>query len=383
MLNISFVLIISGLASCKSNEPAQMAPPVITVVKALKKDVPIYHEFVGQVYGSSDIPIRARVSGFLEGIHFPEGTTVRKGQLLYSIDPEPFKAEVAVEESRLAEAQTSLAKAENDLSRIKPLAAINAVSKSDLDAAVAQFEAAQAYVEASKSSLEIANINLGYCRVKSPINGLIGKTKAKVGEFVGQTPNPVILNTVSTTDTVLVEFFLTESDFIVLARQAIKDEKIGEIRDSEDFKPDISLILADGSTFKYKGHLNFIDRSIDPNTGSLLVQTIFPNPEKLLRPGLYAKIKIMMDNAKGAIIIPQRCITELQGQYSVYVVNDSSMVETRQVEVGPKIDDYWLITDGLQAGEMVVIDALQKVGSGTIITPEMIEFKSQFNNSQN
>jgi len=383
LLNISFVLMISGLTSCKSNEPVQMAPPEITVVKAIKRDVPIYHEFVGQVYGSSDIPIRARVSGFLEGIHFPEGTSVKKGQLLYTIDPEPFKAEVAVEESQLAEARTSLAKAENDLNRIKPLAAINAVSKSDLDAAVAQFEAAQAYVEASRSSLKLANIKLGYCWVKSPIKGLIGKTKAKVGEFVGQSPNPVILNTVSTTDTVLVEFFLTESDFIVLARQAIKEEKIGKIRDSEDFKPDISLILADGSTFKYKGHLNFIDRSIDPNTGSLLVQTAFPNPDKLLRPGLYAKIKIMMDNAKGAILIPQRCVTELQGQYSVYVVNDSSMVETRQIAVGPKIDDYWLITDGLQADEMLVIDALQKVGPGTIITPKLIEFKSQFNNSQN
>jgi membrane fusion protein (multidrug efflux system) len=360
-----------------------MAPPEINVVKAIQKDIPIYREFVGQVYGSSDIPIRARVSGFLEGIHFQEGTTVKKGQLLYTIDPEPFKAKVAVAESKLAEAQTSLAKAESDLNRIKPLSEINAVSKSDLDAAVAQFDAAQAYVDASRSSLELANINLGYCWVKSPLNGLIGKTKAKVGEFVGQNPNPVILNTVSTTDTVLVEFFLTEADFIILARQAIKDESIGKITDSEDFKPDISLILADGSTFKYGGHINFVDRSIDPSTGSLLVQTVFPNPEKLLRPGLYAKVKVMMAQANGAIIIPQRCITELQGQYSVFVVNDSSVVKNRRVEVGPKVDDYWLIKDGLSEGEVVVIDALQKVADGTKVEPKLIEFKSQFNNPQN
>lgn len=370
------------IISCQTDQKKNLAPPEITVVKALQKDVPVYREFVGQVYGSSDIPIRARVSGFLEGIHFQEGSNVKHGQLLYTIDKQPFEAKLAAENSALAEANTSLAKAESDLNRIKPLAEIKAVSESDLDAAVAQYDAAQAYVEAAKASVELAQIELGYCSVYSPISGLIGKTNAKVGEFVGQTPNPVILNTVSITDSVVVEFFLSESDFIGLAKQIIDAHLTGRAIDNENFKPDISLILADGSDFAYKGTVNFIDRSIDPSTGSLLVQTAFPNPNKLLRPGLYAKVRVKMDEKDGAILVPQRCVSELQGQYSVFVVNDSSKVEARQIKAGVKVDDYWLIEEGLKPNENVVIDALQKVGSGMTVEPKVIEFKSKFN-SQN
>jgi len=382
-IGISLTIIASLLFSCSSNNSDTQAPiPEITVIKAVQQDVPIYRDFVGQVYGSSDIPIRARVSGFLEGIHFREGSMVKKGQLLYTIDQQTYKAKVAVEQSGLAEAQTSLVKAESDLNRMKPLAEINAVSKSDLDAAVAQYEAAKAYVEAAKSSLELAKIDLGYCSVKSPISGLIGKTKAKRGEFVGQNPNPVILNTVSITDSILVEFFLSEADYIELARKAISIEEGKTVR-PENYDPDIRLILADGSTYKEQGGINFIDRSVDPNTGSILIQAVFPNSDGLLRPGLYAKVRIKVSVAKDAILVPQRCISELQGQYSVYVVNDSSRVETKQINVGPTINDYWLIDKGLEAGDKVVIDALQKVSEGARVKPKVIEFKSKSKKTQN
>lgn len=379
------LLLITSLfaTSCSEDKKIETPPQEITVVSVLQQDVPIYQEFVGQVYGSSDIPIRARVSGFLESMDFDEGTSVKKGQLLYTIDPQTYQAQVAVQQGNLAEANSSLAKAESDLNRIKPLAEINAVSKSDLDAAQAQYDAAIAMVDAAKSSLEIANIELGYCHVKSPINGLIGQTKAKVGEFVGQNPNPVILNTVSLTDSVLVEIFLTESDFIGLFRRFAEFDKSMEEYDERNDNSDISLLLADGSTFKYKGQVNFIDRSINPTTGSLLVQTIFPNPEKLLRPGLYAKVKIRMSIEKNALLVPQRCVMELQGQYSVYVVNKDNTVEAKQITAGEKVNDYWIIEKGLNPGDKVVIDALQKVRSKMVVEPKVIEFESKFNKIQN
>ena len=377
MLKISLSLLITFSAfSCAEKEKQEAGPQEITVVNVEQKDVPIYHEFVGQVYGSSDIPIRARVSGFLEGVHFDEGRKVNKGQLLYTIDPEPFQAQVAGSESQLAEAKTGLAKAKSDLDRIEPLAKINAVSKSDLDAAVAAYDASLAYVDAMKANLHYSKINLGYCWMKSPLNGVIGKTQARIGEFVGKEPNPVILNTISTIDTVRVEFFLTESNYIKLAReyeQMINDKTIS----SEREKATLSLILADGSKFKYPGYVNFINREVDPQTGSLLVESVFPNPDRLLKPGQYAKVVVKMTEVEGALLIPQRCISELQGQYSVFVVNSDNIVNSIQVEVGEQIGDMQIISSGISPNDKVTIDALQKVRSGLEIIPKVIEFESK------
>jgi len=275
----SVIILILAIASCAEQEKQATAPPKIPVVEVIQKDVPIYRQFVGQVYGNADIPIRARVAGFLEGIHFDEGLKVKKGQLLYNIDPSEFQSKVATQESYLAEAKTGLAKSKSDLDRIKPLAEINAVSKSDLDAAQANYDAALAYVDAMESNLKFANISLSYCWIKSPIDGTIGKTKARIGEFVGQDPNPVILNTVSTVDTVRVEFYLAEAEYIRLARD-FKNYRVAE-GDEVERESNIGLILADGTTFKHKGRVDFVNREVDPQTGSLLVQTNFPNPEKL------------------------------------------------------------------------------------------------------
>ena len=364
--------------SCGEKKQQAPPPPEIPVVEVLIKDVPIYNEFVGQVYGYSDIPIRARVTGFLEGIHFKEGLRVRKGQLLYTIDPEEFQAKVATQESHLAEAKTELAKSKSDLDRIEPLAEINAVSKSDLDAAQANYDAALAFVNAQQSNLKFAKINLGYCWIKSPISGIIGKTNAREGEFVGKSPNPVILNTVSTVDTVRVEFFLAEADYIRLARVYI-DLKDVNTRSASEKEDDLSLILADGSTFKHKGYVSFINREVDHQTGALLVQGVFPNPDNLLKPGQYAKVVVKMKEVKDALLIPQRCVIELQGQHSVYIVNENNKVENRQIVAGERIGDLWLVREGLQAGEKVVIDALQKVSSGLEVKPEITVFKSKSN----
>ena len=375
------IMILLIIFSCGKKKPQAYTPLEIPVVKVIQQDIPIYQDFIGQIYGQFDIPIRARVSGFLDAIHFQEGYWVKKGQLLYTIDPQPLEANLAGEMSRLAEKKTELAKAESDLGRIVPLAKINAVSKSDLDATQAQYNAAKANVKAVESSVRIANINLSYCWIKSPISGLIGKTQAKIGEFVGQDPNPVILNTVSTIDTVHVEFYLVEADYLGLARKFIESSRQKEdadyiereaTRDSE-----LTLILSDGSIFNHKGHVNFIDRQVNPETGSLLIQTSFPNPDQLLRPGQYAKVRAKMDVLKDAIMIPQRCVMELQGTHSVYIVNDSSIVKSRQIVTGSKYEDYWIINKGLKANDKVVINALQKVAPGMPVIPKITDFENK------
>lgn len=351
--------------------------PEIPVVEVLQKDVPVYREFVGEVFGEKDIPIRARVEGFLEGIYFEEGFKVKQGQLLYTIDPEPLEARVNAQQSKVAEAETMLAKAKSDLERYKPLAEKNAVSKSDLDAAQAQYDAALSNVEAAKANLKSAQIELGYTKIYSPITGIIGKTKAKVGDFVGREPNPVILNTVSETNNVKVNFFLTEKEYLYIIREFQKRKKNKEIRDPSRGQEVLELILSDGSVYEQMGTVDFIDRGVDASTGSMLVQGNFPNPDGILRPGLFAKVKVEMDVKENATLIPQRCVMELQGQFSVFVVSDSNKVEARTIVPGEKIGDLWLVEKGLKAGEEIVIDALQKVRSDMIVSPVIIDFKSQ------
>jgi membrane fusion protein (multidrug efflux system) len=375
-----FLLLILVVSGCAEKKQAPATIQEIPVVKVLQRDIPIHKEFVGQVFGEKDIPIRARVEGFLEGIHFDEGFKVKKGQLLYSIDPKPLEAKVNAQKSRVAEAETVQAKTKSDLDRYKPLAEKNAVSQSDLDAKQAQYDAALSSLEAAKSNLKSAEIELGYTRIYSPLDGIIGKTKAKVGDFVGRDPNPVILNTVSKTDRVKVTFYITEAEYLDWFREFISPENESKRKarnqENENEEGKLELILSDGTTYEHKGKIDFIDRGVDASTGSILLQADFPNPDFILRPGLYAKVKIELEIKEGALLVPQRCLMELQGQFSVYAVNNN-VVESRQVTVGEKIGDYVLITDGLSANDQVVIDALQKVRSGMEILPTPIEFESQ------
>ena len=373
---MSFVALV--LSSCNDEEVKQQTPQEIPVVKVIKHDVPIFSEYVGQVYGQKDIPIRARVEGFLESIEFQEGSRVEKGQLLYTIDPQSLAAASNAQKSQVTAAQTELSKARADLDRIKPLAATNAVSKSDLDAAQAAYDNAMANLNAAKSNLKSSNIDLSYTQVKSPITGVIGKTMARVGEFVGKDPNPVILNTVSKTDTIIVKFSVTEAQFLTIAKRRIEKINTGEIKDHYDHADlGVQLMLADESIYDFPGKIDFVDRNIDENTGSILVQASFPNPNGLLRPGMYSKVNVQTDMAKNAIIIPQRCVIELQGQYTVFIVNDSNKVVSRPITIAYKSGDLAAISEGLEQGERIVIDALQKVQTGTLINPKDTTFTSK------
>ena len=374
MRSFTFGIIASFIAlsaACSEKQPAEAPappPPEISVVETRAEDVPIYLEFVGQTGGLKDIAIRARVEGFLEGIHFQEGAGVKRGDLLYTLESQPFEEKVAARQSAVAEAETMLAYANRDLDRIRPLAEINAVSKSDLDAAIATQEAAAASKEAAEAQLRAAKIQLGYTKILSPIDGIIGKTKAKVGDFVGREPNPVILNTVSQVDTILVNFYITETQYLTIARflaDAMAEERKGQ--------NNLELILVDGSVYDHKGKPDFVDREVDSTTGAMLVQASFPNPEKLLRPGQFTRVRARSHIVKDGILIPQRCVMELQGLHNVYVVGEENKVETREIKVGPKVGSNWLITEGLKEGEKVIYEGLQKVRDGATVNPSVVD----------
>ena len=349
----------------KTTQAPAPPPPAVTVIETKAQDIPIYTEFVGETHGLKDIAIRARVEGFLEGIHFMEGSPVKSGDLLYTLESQSYEEKVAAQRSAVAEQKTFLAKAKGDLDRIRPLAEINAVSQSDLDEAVAAYEARISSVEAAKANLRAAQIQLGYTRIHSPIDGIIGKTQAKVGDFVGRDPNPVILNTVSQVETILVTFFITENQYLEVARYLSEAGKktVGEEKLS------LELLLVDGSVYKHPGRIDFVNREVDTATGAMLVQASFPNPEGLLRPGQFTKVRVKGRVVKDGILIPQRCVMEVQGLFNVYVVDGGDTAHNREISVGPKIGSDWLIPEGLKPGERVIYEGLQKVKDGAKVKP--------------
>jgi membrane fusion protein (multidrug efflux system) len=368
------ILILITVFSCKEKEQKTALAPQIKVVEVFKQDVPIYNYFVGEVFGEEDVSINARVEGFLTGIHFIEGSKVEKGDLLYTIDPEPFNAAIAANESKVSEAQTRYLNAENDLARVKPLAEMDAVSKSDLDYAEANKDASLAARKAAEAVLRMAEINLSYTKIKAPISGFIGKTLARIGDFVGRSPNPVILNTISKVENIRVQFFITETDYLNLIKTYQKNNLDSN---SEKSKIEIELLLSDGSKHPYKGVVDFVNREIDASTGAILIQASFPNTNLILKPGQYTRVKIKYKDEKGALLIPQRVVSELQGEYSVFIVNNENKIESRKVVIGEKFNDYFIVKEGLELGDKVVLEGLQKVGSGMEVMPEVTIFESQ------
>ena len=371
ILNLLCIFVLLFL-SCAEKEPPETPAPDIPVFQTRSQEVPIYREYVGQVFGFKDIAIQARVEGYLENIHFEEGSRIEKGALLYTVESQPFEEKVAAKMSHVAGSKSQLARAQSDLNRIKPLAEQNAVSQSDLDSAVAEHETSIEVVKAAEADLRASEIELGYTKIYSPVDGVIGKTKAKVGDFVGRSSETMVLNTVSQIDTVLVQFFVTETEYLKFRRYLSESDPAD--RDRE--KAQLDMILVDGSVYEHKGEIDFVDREVDPFTGALLVQASFPNPEEILRPGQFAKIKAKVQVVEDGILIPQRCVMELQGLYSVYVVDESNQIKQRDVTAGAKIGEFWLITEGLQPGEKVVYEGLQKVKDEMTVNPVVREIKS-------
>jgi membrane fusion protein, multidrug efflux system len=361
MLAAGVVAIVSSVACEKAAPPAPPPPPEVYTTAVVQKDVPVYLELVGQAEGYQDVDIRARVEGFLETVNFQEGTFVKQGDLLYTIDRKPLEAIVAQGTADQATAQARLAKANNDVNRFKPLVAKQAVSKQELDNALAEQEASTSQVAAAKAAVEKATLDLGYTRVVSPISGLIGTTQVKPGNLVGRGES-TLLTTISQIDPILFKVGVTEADYLRVMRQVQTAGKTGGSREG------IELTLADGSQYPQTGKINTIERAVDPSTGTLGMELVFPNPQQVLRPGQYGRVRILLDTRRGALLVPQRAVQELQSIYTVAIVDSSNKVAFRTVKVGQKVDSLWVVEDGLKAGEQIVVEGLQRIQDGMTVS---------------
>jgi membrane fusion protein, multidrug efflux system len=371
---------VAVLAACGADEPPTAPPPDIGVVEVIQRDTIITQDFVGQTLGSTDIPIRARVDGFLESRNFREGGPVEEGQLLYTIDARPYQAKVVEAEGRLAEARTMLAKSRADLARIKPLAEMKAVSQQDLDATVAQRDASLGSVQAAEAQLELANIELGYARIHSPINGFIGISQAEVGEYVGAPPNPVVLNYVSLTDPIRVRFSINERDYLRLSREMHKRRQAAAAKPkpaAKESDTEVLLILADGSKHDHVGRIVASDAAINPDTGTFTLEADFPNPDAIVIAGQFARARIPISELPAALLVPQRAVAELQGNFRVFAVAEDGTVTLKSVELGPQVGRMIVVESGLNAGERVAIEGLLNLKNGATVTPRLVDFEDQ------
>ena len=341
-------------------------PPEVQVAAVVQKDVPIYIELVGATLGSEDVEVRARVEGYLVSVNFTEGSFVKKGQLLYKIDPQPLQAALAQAQANLDTARAGLDKTNNDVNRYKPLAEQKAVSQQELDNALSAQQAAQFQVTAYGAQVEKAKLDLAYTTITSPLDGIIGTTQKKVGALVGRGEN-TLLNTISQVNPILFRCAIAEAEYLRIARDAAVKNR------SLEKQYGVELILADGTVFNHKGRLDAIERAVDPTTGTLTGQFSFPNPERILRPSQYGRARFVTDVKQDALLVPQLAVQEIQGLYSVMVVKPDATVEQRMVKAGERVGNLWIIDSGLKPGEKVIVEGLQKVKPGVQVVAKPVK----------
>ena len=358
-------LMLAGIftSACQSEQTTVAPPPPqVLVANVEQRDVPIVMELVGQTKGAQDVEIRARVEGFVDSVAYQEGTLVKKGQLLYRIDPKPLQATLANAKADLATWQARYVKTQNDVKRLEPLAAKQAVSQQELDDAVASREAAQAQVQAQNASVDKAQLDLGYTAVTAPITGLVGTTLVRSGALVGRGES-TLLTTVSQVDPILFTAGISEAEYLRLARRA------EELRRQRGGQPvPVELVLADGSVHPEKGRLDAIERAVDTTTGTLSLQFRFANPNGLIRPGQYGRVRFVLETKKDALLVPQRAVQELQSLYNVTVVGPDNRLAVKTVTVGPRVGSLWVIEKGLEPADRVVVEGAQRLKPGTVVT---------------
>jgi membrane fusion protein (multidrug efflux system) len=363
-------LLLAVVVGCSKQEAPPPPPPEVQVAEVVQKDVPIYIELVGSTLGSEDIEIRPRVEGYLVSVNFIEGSFVKKGQLLYRIDPQPLEAALAEGKADLATAQARLEKTNNDVARYRPLAEQQAVSQQELDNALSAQLAAKAQVAAFDAKLAKARLDLAYTSITSPIDGLIGTTQKRVGSLVTRSETTP-LTTVSQLNPILFRCAIAEAEYLRLARRGADRDK------SAEKKFPVELILADGTVHLHKGRLDAVERAVDASTGTLTGQFSFPNPERLLRPNQYGKARIVTDVKQDAALVPQRAVQEIQGLYNVMVVKPDSTVEQRMVKAGDRVGNLWVIESGLKAGEKVIVEGIQKVRPGVQVIAKTMKLEEE------
>jgi len=355
---ILFSLLTASLCllGCEKKKPAaSTSVPVVEVVSVVQKDAPIFRESIASTDGFINATIRAQVTGYLINQLYKEGELVKKGQLLFKIDPRTFEANVAQAKADLARLEADWKTARLNLNRIKPLAERNAVSQKDLDDATGAEQTSKAAVLSAKAALKKAQLDLSFTNVRSPIDGIAGNAKAQIGDLVGPNQNEP-LTTVSTLDPIKVYIPVSEQEYL---RSWHKQSSMDEIP--------LTLILSNGETYPRAGKIVSADRQIDEKTGTLLVLALFPNPDNFLRPGQFAKVRAMVTIKKNALLIPQRAVTEMQGIFQVAVVGQDNKIEVRNVTPGERVDAFWIIDQGLNPGDVVVAEGAQKVRPGMTV----------------
>ncbi len=345
---------------CKeTSKPAPPPPPEVIVQTLAGQTTPLMVDLVAEVKAYREVDIYPRISGQLIRQSFKPGQKVKEGELLFSIDPRAYDEAIIDAQAKLAEAESVLARARQDVARYKPLLPDNAIPRQTYDQAVAYEQQNTAVAQARRAGLEKARLDRSYADVRSPISGQIGLQKIEVGALA--TAGQTVLATVSTLDPVVAYFSIPEVDYISFAKrfQAQKRES----------KAPIELILADGSTYAQSGQLDFTDRALNPATGTLTLRAVFPNPDGLLRPGMNTRVRIVHEVAQNALLVPQKAVTELLGKQFASVVLAGDKIEQRPIRTGARIGELWLVEEGLKAGERIVVEGLQKARPGTVVKP--------------
>ena len=349
--------LLATLAGCTSKDEKPAPPPLgVTVTPVLKQDVEIRQEWVGTMLGNVDADIRPKVDGFLLQQVYSEGTYVTKGLPMFVLDSRQAQASVEQAKGKLERARAALAQAEIDVKRYTPLVAQRAISQAELDKAQSTERAAKAEVDAAQATLDNANLNLGWTTVTSPISGIAGISKVGIGDLMTPT---TVMTTISNVDPINIDFSIAEQDYMRFQR-----EKLGRAAGRS-----LQLILGDGTVYPQRGRALLVNREVDTRTGTIQVRAEFPNPGNVLRPGQYARIRAVTEVRKGALVIPQRAIFELQGVNQVGVVGPDNKVTIKSVQLGPQLADVWIVESGLQAGDSVIVDGLQRVKNGMTVAP--------------
>jgi RND family efflux transporter MFP subunit len=345
--------------------PPPPPPPEVVVMNVVQRDVPVYSEWIGTTDGAINAQIRARVQGYLEYRHYREGTAVKTRDLLFSIDPRPYQAALDQAKGDLGRAEAALGKTKLDVSRYTPLAKEGAISQQELDNAISAYRGNEAAEAAARAAVRQAELNLEWTQVRSPVDGIAGISVAQIGDLIGAS---TLLTTVSRVDPLKVTFPISEREYLKFAGligKAMQAEKR-----AEKHGPPLELILADGNVYAESGAFALPDREVDLKTGTIAVVSYFPNPQQVLRPGLYAKVRVVTDTKKGALLVPQRAVQELQGSYRLAVVTADNKVAMRTVKMGARVGSLWVVDEGLNPDERVIVEGLQKVRDGIPVNPK-------------
>ncbi len=374
-----------ALTACKDGKPAPKAPPPATVLVGAvqRRDVPLYGETVATLDGYANVDIRARVRGFLHQQLYQDGATVKEGEVLFTIDPAEYVAALQTAKANLARARAAQAHAHVLLERKQALAPSGVVSHQELDDADAALRDADGQVEAGKAALEQAELNLSYTKIRAPLNGIAGLALVRPGNLVGQ-DGPTLLTTVSQVDPIRVTFPMSEIDYVRSPSQlkAISGHDLDWARrqfaslqrtgKTEDGDSGIELVLSDGSTYPQRGVLVAANRQVDPSTGTIQVQALFPNPARNLRPGQYGRVRVPRPaDGANALVVPDKALLQVQGTYSLAVVGGDNKVQLRRVEVGPASGPLRIVRSGVAEGERVVVEGVQKVSDGAVVNPQL------------